>query len=833
MPKTTWTLELKSTSAQRDARALRRELQSLQGALEDVDAAAQRAGRSMGGGGGAGYASAQRRVRAERQVAIAQRDTITAQERAEARRQAELHRALAEDRRREDRNQADLSRAMRDRERQDQQRRVRAERDEARRQRELYQALRGEDRERQRLADAGRRRREREDRDGRRVAAAVDRAGQMNARRAERDQRRREAQSARAWQGELRHHNRAARAEIQREGRADRAWRADMRRRGAAVLHEQRLSDRAARARLRDFRQDRADRRSGWGSAFGAAGMTLGVAGGIAGATIGAASALADMVASAARLTLSIGEGVLQMIAFREASLATLRMMNGGNASVAAEQYQFARQFARETPLDTQQVLELQQQVSTAGFRGQQNRDVVLAGADVGAANPNDSTAASRYVRAVSQIRNAGRLRAQEMNQLGEVGIGRRELLLSLGRQTNVRRNASETEDAYVARLQQMQESGRFTGDQGVAAAQDVVRRQFSGGRELGSGARSQGDTLLGTLSNLRGAVFDLITGIDGIENLPGVRALKATLNGIANTLAGTTATGKRLQGIVSTIVNDVGMLVGGGLADFDATLNSTLDAGKDILPIVRDIAGAFGGGALAAAREQFGGIGATFRETFGNRAAVAFAGQLGRSMVMLFGYGARVTGQLAAIAGLVTVIAGHLVPLLQGGQILQSLQSSVQSFLAPVTLGDQVRAAMGGVGDQAVLGIRQGLQRSAPGLQADVAAMAQSIPATASSNLQIKSPSRVMADEVGRYIPEGIALGIDRGRGALDAAMGDLVPVPGVPAAGALGGLGGVSIGAVTIQVTGGAGEESGRAAARGFVDELVALLEVPALAG
>ena len=181
----------------------------------------------------------------------------------------------------------------------------------------------------------------------------------------------------------------------------------------------------------------------------------------------------------------------------------------------------------------------------------------MLAGADVGAANPNDSTAASRYVRAVSQILNAGRLRAQEMNQLGEVGIGRRELPPSGARRACSVARASE--DAYVARLQQMQESGALHRRPGRGrVAQDVVRRQFSGGGALGSGARSQGDTLLGTLSNLRGAVFDLFTGINGIEQLPGVRALKATLNGIANTIAGTTATGKRLQGIVSTVVNDV-----------------------------------------------------------------------------------------------------------------------------------------------------------------------------------------------------------------------------------------------------------------------------------
>lgn len=695
--KTTWTLELKSAAAVRDARALRRELQSLQGAFEGVDLAAGRAGRA---------------------VAL----------------QAAAHR------------RASLS-AARD--------------------------------------------------DGRRAS---------------------------------------------REAAANRAWRQEMRSRARVTLFNQRLEERADRAQMRAFREDQVNRRSGRASALGAAGLVGGVAMGIAGATVGAASAFADMALSAARLTLSIGESVLQMIAFREASLATLRMMNGGNASVAAEQYQFARQFARETPLDTQQVLELQQQVSTAGFRGQQNRDIVLAGADVGAANPNDSTAASRYVRAVSQIRNAGRLRAQEMNQLGEVGIGRRELLLSLGRQARVQRGTGETEDAYVARLQQMQESGRFTGDQGVAAAQDVVRRQFSGGGALGAGARSQGDTLLGTLSNLRGAVFDLVTGINGIEQLPGVRALKATLNGIANTIAGTTATGKRLQAIVSTVVNDVGMLVGtSGLADFDATLNSVLDSGKEFLPVVREILAAFGGAAMAQARQEFGGLGNTFKDTFGNPTAVATARALGRALVSLFGMGSRFTGGLAAISVYATIGADavlRLMRVLDPGRIVESargLAAMVQTFFEPVSLGDQLRARMMGPGAQAVLGLRMGIQSAMPGLRTDVAAMANVIPTTTQQTLQIKSPSRVMADQVGRYIPEGIAQGIDSGRGALDRAMGDLVPVPGVPGAGgSLGGFGGVSIGSLVIQVEPGAdAEETGRNAARGAIDELMRLFEAPALAG
>jgi hypothetical protein len=579
------------------------------------------------------------------------------------------------------------------------------------------------------------------------------------------------------------------------------------------------------------------------GGGFGAA---AGVAVGLTTAVFGAAEAFLSMASSAVSMVASIGESVLQMIAFREASISTLRMMNGGNAAAAAEQYQFARQFARETPLDTQQVLELQAQVSTAGFRGQQNRDVVLAGADVGAANPNDSTAASRYVRAVSQIRNAGRVRAQEMNQLGEVGIGRRDLLLALGRQANVRQNTGESEAAFVARLGQMQESGRFTGEQGVAAAQDVVR-QRSGGT-LGAYSRSQGETLLGTLSNLRGALFDLVTGINGIENAPGVRALKAVLNGIANNLAGAGVHGKRLQAIVGRVVDDFALIGAGGLSDLSDTFTGLLGGAKDILPLVRDVAAAASGGAIGEARRQLQFIMASVSDTFGGPDAAANAGLLAASVVSLGGASIRASIALADLLGTMTIGLDRL----QSGVVTPALAQNVLGGLsAPVSNMDRLRGAFGdrdaqqrvalgtlgeslgmqGVGAQAVNGIRAGIAAQRPALDADVRSLVGSIPTTSQDALAIRSPSRVMADAVGQHIPTGIALGIDRGRGPLDEAMGSLVGPGDVGGAG-LGGGRGVTIGSITIQVGAGATEETGRDVARGFVDELVALLEPIAVA-
>lgn len=687
------------------------------------------------------------------------------------------------------------------------------------------------------------RRQEREARDAQRIRGAVDRAQRSSAATLERNQRRAAASGDRAWRAELRHVNRNARAEIARDNRAMRSAREehDFRARTAnqMLIAYGRQQSAAARARQAEGSRRSSRMVGGLNLAGGAAmGGILGAIG-ITRATLGGAMAFAEMAASAAQLTLSIGESVLQMIAFRESALTTLRAMSGGSNEVASEQYRFAQRFAMQTPLDTAQVLQLQSQVSTAGFRGQQNREILMGAADVGAANPNDATAGSRYVRALGQIRNAGRLRAQEMNQLGEVGVGRRELLLSLGRQGGVRRGANENDDAYAARLQRMQESGRFTGDQGVAAAQDVVRRQWSGG-ELGGFARSQGETLLGTLSNLRGSVMTLFTTIENIENLPGITTLKTGLNAIAMTLSGVTPQGQRLQRIISSIVDEVSMFVGLGIGDFETTFSGILDTAEQFMPVARVLVTAFAETGIAEFRRQFGGLGGDMRAFFADGDMVNEVRDLARGLVSFARIGVSVTRWTLTAAGMILQLVGSVHQLVGEMSTVQQLTTlfglltnpfqTLMGLSAQAGIADATR----GIGTQAVDGIRAGILQQRPLLDADVRAMAQSIPTTSQDALAIRSPSRLMADAVGRYIPEGIALGIDRGRGPLDEAMGSLVGPGDVGAAGGLGGMGrGLSIENLTIQVGAGATEETGRDVARGFLDELVALLEVPALAG
>ena len=75
--KTTWTLELKGDRAQRVARGLRRDLQSLQAALENVDGASMRLNATLGRMSAGSVV--QRRVAGERQVARAAARTVETQ----------------------------------------------------------------------------------------------------------------------------------------------------------------------------------------------------------------------------------------------------------------------------------------------------------------------------------------------------------------------------------------------------------------------------------------------------------------------------------------------------------------------------------------------------------------------------------------------------------------------------------------------------------------------------------------------------------------------------------------------------------------------------------
>ncbi|MGW3072374.1 phage tail tape measure protein [Kitasatospora sp. NPDC001132] len=86
--------------------------------------------------------------------------------------------------------------------------------------------------------------------------------------------------------------------------------------------------------------------------------------------------------------------------------------------------------------------------------------------------------------------------------------------------------------------------------------------------------------------------------------------------------------------------------------------------------------------------------------------------------------------------------------------------------------------------GTDVIRGLWQGISSMGSWLKSQmISLVVNTIPGPIREALGIHSPSRVMADEVGRWIPAGIVSGIQAGAGDLDATMRSLVQPPPVPA--------------------------------------------------
>lgn len=75
-------------------------------------------------------------------------------------------------------------------------------------------------------------------------------------------------------------------------------------------------------------------------------------------------------------------------------------------------------------------------------------------------------------------------------------------------------------------------------------------------------------------------------------------------------------------------------------------------------------------------------------------------------------------------------------------------------------------------IGEMAMSGLNAGLWSGSGSVMATANSIAEKVKATIKSALDIHSPSRAMRDEVGRFIPQGIAVGIEADAGVVEKSM-------------------------------------------------------------
>ncbi|MFI0932910.1 hypothetical protein ACH4RG_14325 [Streptomyces sp. NPDC021019] len=118
-------------------------------------------------------------------------------------------------------------------------------------------------------------------------------------------------------------------------------------------------------------------------------------------------------------------------------------------------------------------------------------------------------------------------------------------------------------------------------------------------------------------------------------------------------------------------------------------------------------------------------------------------------------------------------------------GQISQINSTQAQLVGAATAAGSTAGTAMYGAGIQAAQGLVKGLKSQQKAIEKQMAGIAVAMTKAIKKALKIKSPSQLMADQVGAMVPAGIVAGIADGQGSLDAAMASTVQAPPPPGAG------------------------------------------------
>lgn len=111
--------------------------------------------------------------------------------------------------------------------------------------------------------------------------------------------------------------------------------------------------------------------------------------------------------------------------------------------------------------------------------------------------------------------------------------------------------------------------------------------------------------------------------------------------------------------------------------------------------------------------------------------------------------------------------------------QIKQINSTQGQLVTAATQAGNTAGTAMYGAGIQAANGLVEGLKSQQKQIEAQMTGIATSMAKAIKKALGIKSPSRVMADQVGSMVPAGIMEGMAGGQAALDRAMALVVQPP------------------------------------------------------
>jgi tape measure domain-containing protein len=235
--------------------------------------------------------------------------------------------------------------------------------------------------------------------------------------------------------------------------------------------------------------------------------------------------------------------GVIRAGTFSENTKTAFELQLGSKA-LANSTLEQAVSFAAKTPFETGTVIDAYQKLLAAQFTLAEVPVVLSGVGDLAAIKGFDPEVIERVVRALGQIRGKGRLQAEELLQLSEVGLPSGKVYEVLAGKLGI------TTDA----VRKLQEAGKITSEMGVWAVLETIRTTFSDGK-LGNAMDQFSKTLSGLWSTVRSRPLEMLIGFDETK---GYKQLKGFVGNVANLFDPKGKNGQRIktsvQGMFSVI---------------------------------------------------------------------------------------------------------------------------------------------------------------------------------------------------------------------------------------------------------------------------------------
>lgn len=527
----------------------------------------------------------------------------------------------------------------------------------------------------------------------------------------------------------------------------------------------------------------------------------------------GAALAVGALALGAA---VGIGRSVGQAATFREDTMLALKTLLRSQ-SAAEQAFAKARATAEKIGQDPREVLGAYVDLLGKGLDTSTVDQIVRSMADLKVVSPNANF--EGIVRAIGQIKGAGRLQGDELNQLAEAGISVDTIYEQLSKQIGKSRDE----------VRKLQAAGKISASQAISGILAGINATVGGGDAGAAAATRATSTISGIMDTIKGRAVGLVLDLE----VPGSGAVRGVLQTIASSLDGTTETGQRLRSVLGSVLGAVGALVGrlldaGGGAAFDGIM-SGLEMVSGLIVELVPVVGAFAQGWVAglatagpAVQQIFAALTGLAHVLAANHAAISMVAQVIAGVMVV---GLRLAGAAAqafsasigvvatifgAVASAVVSVGGAVLGLVEvfvgaGSAIVSAV---VSSFYGAVGFLTELPARASQLGSDIIAGLVSGITAGAQAVADAVKRVAGGAIDTAKATLGIKSPSREFA-WIGEQSAKGWQIGLDSAADGPAAAAGRIAGGSlGAAAGGASGAAGGgsrVEAGAVQITINGG----------------------------